>query len=82
MTPITLALLIFGIMLLLMIVRVPIAGAMFLAGTAGFILQTGVSTDGRPLFENRSIESVEPVVPVVPPPANEYKVVLRITLVP
>lgn len=35
-----------------------------------FILQTGVSTDGRPLFENRSIESVEPVVPVVPPPAN------------
>jgi hypothetical protein len=29
MTPITLALLIFGIMLLLMVIRVPIAGAMF-----------------------------------------------------
>ena len=43
MTPITLALLIFGIMLLLMVIRVPIAGAMFLAGAAGFILQTGAS---------------------------------------
>ena len=43
MTPITLALLIFSIMLLLMVIRVPIAGAMFLAGTAGFILQTGVA---------------------------------------
>ncbi|MEY4028001.1 MAG: Sialic acid transporter permease protein SiaT, partial [Pseudomonadota bacterium] len=43
MTPITLALMIFGIMLCLMIIRVPIAGAMFLAGTAGFILQTGIS---------------------------------------
>ena len=42
MTPIQLALMIFGIMLLLMVVRVPIAGAMFLAGTAGFILQTGI----------------------------------------
>jgi hypothetical protein len=43
MTPIQLALLIFGIMLLLMVVRVPIAGAMFLAGATGFILQSGVS---------------------------------------
>jgi TRAP-type C4-dicarboxylate transport system permease large subunit len=42
MTPITLALMIFGIMLLLMVIRIPIAGAMFLAGTAGFIIQTGV----------------------------------------
>eukprot|EP01041_Mallomonas_annulata_P031479 gene31479-53792_t len=33
---------IFGIMLLLMVIRIPIAGAMFLAGTAGFIIQTGV----------------------------------------
>jgi tripartite ATP-independent transporter DctM subunit len=30
-------------MLLLMVVRVPIAGAMFLAGATGFILQSGVS---------------------------------------
>ena len=43
MTPIQLALMIFGIMLLLMVVRVPIAGAMFLAGTTGFILQTGIA---------------------------------------
>ena len=43
MTPIALALMIFGLMLLLMVVRVPIAGAMFIAGTAGFILQTGLS---------------------------------------
>ncbi len=43
MTPIQLALLIFGLMLLLMVVRVPIAGAMFMAGTAGFILQSGFS---------------------------------------
>ncbi len=35
-----------------------------------FVLQTGVSTDGRPLFESRSIESVEPVAPVVVPPPN------------
>ncbi|MCX6918172.1 MAG: DUF1659 domain-containing protein [Verrucomicrobia bacterium] len=35
-----------------------------------FVLQTGVSADGRPLFESRSIESVEPVAPVVVPPAN------------
>ncbi len=40
MTPIQLALLIFGLMLLLMVVRVPIAGAMFMACTAGFILQS------------------------------------------
>ncbi len=31
-----------------------------------FVLQTGVSADGRPLFESRSIESVEPVAPAVP----------------
>lgn len=35
-----------------------------------FILQTGVSADGRPLFETRSIESVEPVAPLAPPVAN------------
>jgi C4-dicarboxylate transporter, DctM subunit len=43
MSPINLALAIFGVMLLLMVVRVPIAGAMFLAGTVGFIFQTGFS---------------------------------------
>ena len=43
MTPIQLALLIFGVMLFLMVVRVPIAGAMFIAGAAGFVLQSGVS---------------------------------------
>ena len=43
MTPIQLALLIFGTMLLLMVVRVPIAGAMFVAGSVGFVLQTGIS---------------------------------------
>ncbi len=43
MTPIALALMIFGLMLLLMVVRVPIAGAMFIAGTMGFILQSGLS---------------------------------------
>jgi tripartite ATP-independent transporter DctM subunit len=43
MTPITLALMIFGLMLLLMVVRVPIAGAMFIAGSAGFVLQSGLS---------------------------------------
>lgn len=31
-----------------------------------FILQTGVSAEGRPLFETRSIESVEPVATVAP----------------
>jgi hypothetical protein len=40
-----------------------------------FILQTGVSADGRPLFESRSIESVEPVAPVIAPPANGKPVV-------
>lgn len=40
-----------------------------------FILQIGGDTDGRPLFESRSIESVEPVVPVAPPPANGKPVV-------
>jgi len=43
MTPIQLALLIFGLMLLLMVIRVPIAGAMFIAGAAGFVLQSGLS---------------------------------------
>jgi tripartite ATP-independent transporter DctM subunit len=43
MTPVQLALLIFGLMLVLMVVRVPIAGAMFIAGTAGFVLQSGFS---------------------------------------
>jgi tripartite ATP-independent transporter DctM subunit len=37
------ALMIFGVMLLLMAARVPIAGAMFVAGTTGFVLQAGVS---------------------------------------
>ena len=37
-----------------------------------FILQTSGDTDGRPLFESRSIESVEPVAP---PPANGNPVV-------
>lgn len=35
-----------------------------------FVLQTGVSDDNRPLFESRSIESIEPVIPVIIPPAN------------
>ena len=43
MTPVQLALLIFGLMLVLMVVRVPIAGAMFIAGAAGFVLQSGFS---------------------------------------
>jgi tripartite ATP-independent transporter DctM subunit len=43
MTPIQLALVIFGIMLVLMVIRVPIAGAMFFAGTVGFIFQSGLS---------------------------------------
>ena len=41
MDPITLCLLIFGIMLALMMVRVPIAVAMFAAGTVGYLLQAG-----------------------------------------
>ncbi|MEI7784472.1 MAG: TRAP transporter large permease [Betaproteobacteria bacterium] len=43
MTPIELALLIFAVMLVLMVVRVPIAGAMFIAGAVGFVLQSGFS---------------------------------------
>ena len=43
MSPIQLALLIFGVMLFLMVVRVPIAGAMFVAGAVGFVLQSGVA---------------------------------------
>ena len=38
---ITLAVLIFGLMLLLMAVRVPIAVAMFFAGAGGYVMQTG-----------------------------------------
>ncbi|MEN9537946.1 MAG: Sialic acid transporter permease protein SiaT [Pseudomonadota bacterium] len=41
MSPITLALLIFGVMLLLMAIRTPIAVAMFLAGCVGYVLQAG-----------------------------------------
>ena len=41
MSPITLALLIFAIMLVLMAVRVPIAIAMFVAGASGYVLQAG-----------------------------------------
>ncbi len=41
MTPIELSLLIFGVMLALMAVRVPIAIAMFAAGTLGYVLQAG-----------------------------------------
>ncbi len=41
MTPITLALLVFGVMLALMVVRTPIAVAMFVAGVTGYVLQAG-----------------------------------------
>ncbi|AMO24827.1 TRAP transporter large permease [Ramlibacter solisilvae] len=41
MTPITLTALIFGSMLVLMAIRVPIAVSMFSAGTIGYIAQTG-----------------------------------------
>jgi C4-dicarboxylate transporter, DctM subunit len=41
MTPITLALLIFAIMLVLMALRAPIAIAMFVAGAVGYVLQAG-----------------------------------------
>ncbi|NLD69551.1 MAG: TRAP transporter large permease [Limnobacter sp.] len=41
MDPITLCLMIFGIMLALMVVRVPIAVAMFVAGTTGYLMQAG-----------------------------------------
>jgi C4-dicarboxylate transporter, DctM subunit len=43
MTPIQLALAIFGIMLVLMAVRVPIAITMFIAGAVGYVAQTGWS---------------------------------------
>lgn len=41
MTPLTLTLLIFAIMLLLMAIRVPIAISMFVAGCVGYVLQAG-----------------------------------------
>ena len=41
MNAITLALLIFGIMLALMALRIPIAVSMFVAGATGYVLQTG-----------------------------------------
>jgi C4-dicarboxylate transporter, DctM subunit len=41
MTPITLALAIFAVMLVLMALRTPIAMAMFVAGTVGYIAQAG-----------------------------------------
>ncbi len=41
MTPITLTLLIFGVMLALMALRTPIAVAMFVAGTVGYVLKAG-----------------------------------------
>jgi tripartite ATP-independent transporter DctM subunit len=40
-TPVTLALLIFGVMLVLMALRTPIAVAMFVAGSVGYLLQGG-----------------------------------------
>jgi C4-dicarboxylate transporter DctM subunit len=41
MTPITLCLLIFGVMLVLMALRTPIAVSMFAAGVTGYVLQAG-----------------------------------------
>jgi C4-dicarboxylate transporter, DctM subunit len=41
MTPVTLTLLIFGVMLVLMALRTPIAVAMFVAGSVGYLLQGG-----------------------------------------
>ena len=41
MTPITLTLLIFALMLVLMAIRTPIAVAMFVAGAVGYVLQAG-----------------------------------------
>ena len=41
MTPLTLALLIFGVMLVLMAVRTPISIAMFAAGCVGYVMQAG-----------------------------------------
>jgi C4-dicarboxylate transporter DctM subunit len=43
MSPIELALLIFGLMLFFMVLRIPIAGAMFVAGSIGFLIQSGFS---------------------------------------
>ena len=41
MNALTLTLVIFGIMLVLMAIRIPIAVAMFVAGSAGYVMQTG-----------------------------------------
>jgi C4-dicarboxylate transporter, DctM subunit len=41
MTPITLTALIFGSMLAMMAIRVPIAVSMFAAGSLGYVIQTG-----------------------------------------
>ena len=41
MSPITLALLIFGLMLVMMAIRVPIAVSMFFAGAVGYLIQAG-----------------------------------------
>ena len=41
MTPITLTILIFAIMLVLMAIRTPIAVSMFIAGTVGYVAQAG-----------------------------------------
>ena len=41
MSAISLSLLIFGLMLVLMAIRVPIAASMFVAGTAGYLMQAG-----------------------------------------
>jgi hypothetical protein len=38
-----------------------------------FVMQTGVSTDNRPIFESRSIESVEPVIPETPATPGKAK---------
>jgi C4-dicarboxylate transporter DctM subunit len=42
MSAISLSLTIFGIMLVVMALRVPIAIAMFVAGTVGYIMQAGL----------------------------------------
>ena len=41
MSPLTLTLLIFGVMLVLMALRTPISISMFIAGSAGYLLQAG-----------------------------------------
>jgi hypothetical protein len=38
-----------------------------------FVMQTGVSDDKRPLFESRSIESVEPLLPEATPPPGKAR---------